>query len=279
MKEKVYFVLLITTFFVFVLFNFSCVHALQKEWQPYILLLFLGSMVAASMVVVEFVHYLRRIDYEKEALEVKKKLQNEYFHEIEKEKSRLADLKANVSKHMETLEKMLENSDIEESKEYADSVLQEYNKKRWKKMCNQPLLDAVLHAKIDVFEEMNIRFDVDSYISEKLPFSESELISIFHNLINNAIEACSRMDDGKERWITFRSGVKNGVFIIHCANSRKKNERIFGRTWKKDVASHGLGKKIVRRIVEKHRGTVLYEQKKESYSVILTVQIQSSEAK
>ena len=97
------------------------------------------------------------------------------------------------------------------------------------------------------------------------------MISIFHNLLDNAIEACMRMKQGEERRISFRTGVKNGQFVLSCVNTRRKNETILGKTWKKDSSLHGLGQKIVEDIVCEHKGNCVCDTKPDSWSVIITL--------
>ena len=254
-REKIYLFFLMVTGIIFLMFTFWCLTILQDGFQLRIAVFFVIFIMAVLFIGIQFTKYLRHMDYEKEILDEKERLQKEYMLEIEKEQEALSELEKNISDYMD----------------HIKSLLEECSKKRWKKMCNHPLLDAVLHSKAEICEKNDILLEVNSFVPENIPFSDAEIISIYHNLLNNAIEACQRMDAGEKRWITFKTGSKNGVFIINAENSRKRNEHIAGNTWKKDKAFHGLGKKIVRDIAEKYHGSCLYDKNKDSYSVIVTV--------
>ncbi len=270
-REKIYLFFLMVTGIIFLMFTFWCLTILQDGFQLRIAVFFVIFIMAVLFIGIQFTKYLRHMDYEKEILDEKERLQKEYMLEIEKEQEALSELEKNISDYMDHIKSLLERAAVKETKEYTETILEECSKKRWKKMCNHPLLDAVLHSKAEICEKNDILLEVNSFVPENIPFSDAEIISIYHNLLNNAIEACQRMDAGEKRWITFKTGSKNGVFIINAENSRKRNEHIAGNTWKKDKAFHGLGKKIVRDIAEKYHGSCLYDKNKDSYSVIVTV--------
>lgn len=275
-RENFYLVFLMVICSIFLTFAFFCLQALQKGFQIHIVFFFIGFVAAALFIGWQFTHYLRHMDYEKEVLIEKERLQEECRLEMKKEQKELEELEQNISQYMKHIEELLERAAVDETKDYAGTILEECSQKRWKKMCNRPLLDAVLHSKAEICEENNIDFEVNSYIPENIAFSEAEMISVYHNLLNNAIEACMRMDEGEMRWITLRSGIKSGFFILQIENTRKRNEKIGGKTWKKDKASHGLGKKIVKDIVEKYNGDCLFEKKRDSYSVIISVAVEEN---
>lgn len=270
-KEKIYLLFLMVTGIIFLMLAFWCLIILQNRFQVRIVLFFVIFIMAVLFIGIQFIKYIRHMDYEKEIFDEKERLQKEYMAEIEQEQKELEKLENNISEYTEHIKELIEKSAIKETKEYAETILEECSRKRWQTMCNHPLLDAVLHSKAESCNANGIEFEVNSFVPEDIPFSDAEIISIYHNLLNNAIEACQRMDAGENRWITLKIGVKNGMFVINVQNSRKRNERITGNTWKKDMAFHGLGKKIVRDIVEKYHGSCLYDKKRDSYSVIITV--------
>lgn len=277
-KEKIYLLFLLVTGIIFLMFTFWCLIILQNGFQLRIALFFVIFILAVLFIGIQFTKYLKYMDYEKEIFEEKERLQKEYMIEIGHEQNELEKLEKNISDYMEHIKNLIEQSAVKETKEYTETILEECGKKRWKPMCNHPLLDAVIHSKAKDCNENKIELEVSSFVPERMPFSDAEIISIYHNLLNNAIEACLRMDIDEKRWIRFKTGVKNGMFIINMQNSRKRNERIIGNTWKKDASFHGLGKKIVRDIVEKYNGSCLYDKKRDSYSVIITVKESVSNA-
>ena len=49
-------------------------------------------------------------------------------------------------------------------------------------------------------DQRNIKFQIETQRIDSLPFSDIEIVSIFGNLLDNAIEACEKIEI-EERWI------------------------------------------------------------------------------
>lgn len=64
---------------------------------------------------------------------------------------------------------------------------------------------------------------VDTEVFSTLPFTDREIISLFGNLLDNALEACEQIK-GKERWIRIKIKKKNQLIYIEIANAIAKNQ-------------------------------------------------------
>ncbi|GAA0705404.1 hypothetical protein GCM10008904_13190 [Paraclostridium ghonii] len=129
-----------------------------------------------------------------------------------------------------------------------------------KKFSNNSIINAILNK---LYEECNIKnicFDSDCYIPNELSISELELIKIFNNLSSNAFEACIKQEISEEKWINFRSYVKENNLIIYQSNSFNgeinfRNERLI--TTKENSKNHGIGVEIIKHIVDGVKGISL----------------------
>lgn len=267
--------------FVFLLLNLLaifCLWGLIRQFNVQLLLLALFFILASVFIGRQLLYFTTHMDYEQEIIEAEKQIQENNRREMEREQESLGKLEQEVSRYMGHIEELLEQAAVEETKEYTQNILAECNKKKWQQMCNRPLLDAVLHSKRQFCDEQGIEFDVMSYVPENMVCTESEMISIFHNLLNNAIEACVRMGRNEKRRVFFRTGVRNGQFVLSCLNTRKKKERFTGKTWKKNSALHGMGQKIVYDIVRRHQGNCVCDKKKDTYSMVITFNLSEEAA-
>lgn len=129
-----------------------------------------------------------------------------------------------------------------------------------KKFSNNSIINAILNK---LYEECNIKnicFDCDCYIPNDLSISELELIKIFNNLSSNAFEACIKQEISEEKWINFKSYVKENNLIIYQNNSfngeiKFRNERLI--TTKSNTKNHGIGVEIIKHIVDGEKGMSL----------------------
>lgn len=122
--------------------------------------------------------------------------------------------------------------------------------------CKNPVLDAILVLKEKEAVEKGINMTVGCNIGENIKMSEVEICSLFGNLLDNAIEASSKVTD--DRRILLSIVEQADVFKIECMNTfvpPKDGKRVWVSR-KKDVEAHGLGMKMIEKICKKHNGSM-----------------------
>ena len=108
-----------------------------------------------------------------------------------------------------------------------------------------------------IMEEMQI----DTEVFSTLPFTDREIISLFGNLLDNALEACEKIND-KERWIKIKIKKKNLLLYIEIANALEEMPKQIQKEFvsnKKDNGLHGYGMKNIQDIVRKYDGIFRYK--------------------
>lgn len=98
------------------------------------------------------------------------------------------------------------------------------------------------------------------------------MVSLFGNLLDNAIEACERMKGG-DRWIQIQISRQKEILNIEISNSiekvpEEKNEEFISS--KENKKLHGYGMKSVRRIVERYTGEIFYQIQERKFCVRVT---------
>ena len=94
---------------------------------------------------------------------------------------------------------------------------------------------------------------------------------IFSNLLDNAIEACGKMER-KRKWITVDIHMKNAMTVIKVENSafecpKRVNGEFVSTKIKREI--HGYGIKSVQSIVEKYGGTGEWKYAEGVFSVCI----------
>ena len=116
------------------------------------------------------------------------------------------------------------------------------------------MLDILLNGKLSQAISAGVRVELlRCHAPESLPLSDAELCSAVVNLMDNAFTAAAA-PDVKVPYIRLDMHVKNNFFIFRLENS-------MGQVPKKSPApGHGLGLRIVRRILEGHGDMIEVEQ-------------------
>lgn len=125
------------------------------------------------------------------------------------------------------------------------------------------ILNILLWVKFNEANKLGI--EIDSQIT-KVNFSfidDLDLCSIWGNLLDNAIAACSEIDKTKFPKIVLCVAKTNDFIMIKiendCVTRRKKSANGFFKTTKAEENLHGIGTKSIRRVAEKYDGTAVFE--------------------
>ena len=117
-------------------------------------------------------------------------------------------------------------------------------------------LNALLHSKRKVIDDNSIEFTCESIMLEQNDISELDLCLVVGNLLDNSIEACLRMEEGR-KYIDLKIKQQGDYLAINLINSFNEKEGMkINQTSKDDKTMHGFGLKSVREIAKVHNGTL-----------------------
>lgn len=132
----------------------------------------------------------------------------------------------------------------------------------------QPTVDSMLHYKMSVAKN-NISIKVETSIPEKLNIDDFDITVILGNLLDNAIEACCKLEEEKREIVLSLRLVKNQFFVLIENPFNGKIRWKHGRplTDKEDRSNHGIGLQNVKRVVEKYNGIMEMSEENKIFRV------------
>ena len=126
------------------------------------------------------------------------------------------------------------------------------------------VIDSILSYKLQESDRLGIETKMDVKVPKDLNVSAYVLTGILTNLLDNAIEACEKVQDKKIK-ITIKYAKK--MLIIRISNTydgKEKFNSVMGiKTSKKDKELHGYGIKSIRHMVESVDGDFEIHTKEE----------------
>lgn len=121
-------------------------------------------------------------------------------------------------------------------------------------------VDALLYQKRKRAEEEGIRWECDVQMPKGCCINEFDLCILFGNLLDNALEACGRMQGDQCRFLNIQARTVKKCFLLQVKNSMDRmEEHADGFAHKGDVSEHGIGLLNVRDVVNKYDGMVNIE--------------------
>lgn len=241
-----------------------------------IIVLVKSLLIVTCILTIFFNFGAFRIGKQKREIEVIDQLNKQQAEQfkISKETMEIVNVKYHDLKgQIEELEKIVSKGDMEQS--LADLRRQIGNYEYIAKTGNE-CLDVILTEKGLYCQKHGITLN---YMAdgEALGFMDKiDLVALFGNILNNAVEAVEKLTDPNRKIITLSVHRKENILYIASENyfvgklSLKDNLPV---TTKTDKTSHGYGIKSIRNVVQKYGGSFVLACKDGVFSVNIAVPV------
>ena len=138
-------------------------------------------------------------------------------------------------------------------------------------------IDYLIGSKKTAAEEKGIRFSAEAEFPRNINIKSSDLCAILGNLLDNAIEACAKIEDKDRREIHLIIRRIRHMLIVKVENSFDDKPVVVDgeyKTSKTDGGLHGWGIKSARAAAEKYDGYVQSSCKDDVFSTVVTLSYQ-----
>lgn len=237
------------------------------------------------IIILAFINFINYYFYiilaQKNKMEFQTKLQmkqismyEEWYEEIKNVRQENQSFEHDLKNHFEILMDICEagKSNPEESikriKDYLNSIGMEYKGLRANIETGNMAIDAVVGIKKSFAMSKGIKLSTELYIPKDMNCNNMDLVIILGNLLDNAIEACEKINDNKNIRLVMKYVLNNLLISIEnnyngqIETAEKENEPLFlPKTTKGDFIHHGIGLQNVRNIVDKYDGEMSWSAK------------------
>lgn len=154
---------------------------------------------------------------------------------------------------------------LEEIRKYIDSMGVGYNRTGCDTDSGNLMMDFAVDMKKNYAQSRGIPMEVELNIPKEMNYNSMDLVIFLSNLLDNAIEACERMENREAARIVLRLQYKMSNLVVFIKNtydghldgrSSGEQEAVPIGTSKADKTAHGIGMKNVMDIVNKYHGVL-----------------------
>lgn len=194
-------------------------------------------------------------EVELEVLSTQKQIQNEHFFAIEANKQNLLKIQNTIYNDM--------NNDIDINSDKTRELIDKYINELRITYCQNKVVDAILYHKKALAQAKKIKIDIQASIPQDLNIEHIDLMFIFNNLLDNAIEACSFLPEN-ERFIQMTALIKTNFLLVKIINAKSNEAKIkddTSFTTKANTKEHGLGLQIINKVCQKYNGNFSIDDK------------------
>ncbi len=184
-------------------------------------------------------------------------------------------------KHVSAVHFMLENKQYHEAKTYLDQLVDGYEETNLSIRGERGIVAGVLHQMYRQAQNKGIAvvYDLDLPLST-LPLSDQHIVALLGNLLSNSMDACEEWQSKhhEQALLTLQFYKRSGLYLLTCKNNSlpipssilDQLFHSYGNTTKGN-GHEGLGTKMMKDIVEEHKGFLDFTYKKEEFLVKIKI--------
>lgn len=246
---------------------FTCYDGLEKISHPMYFVILICINVSTYFVVRDILNILNnRIDkmrmqeemsINEKLLEIQKSQYASWITQIEAVRRARHDLKH----HIAIIQSFVEKDDKVGLQEHIKKFQKTIPESSPMILCNHMNVNSILLHYYERAQKEKVKFEIIADIEEKISINAQDLAVIFGNCLENAFEACARMDLCEEKSVSLMAKpVGSGIAIIidNTFDGQVVKEKDVYLSSKRSKQA-GIGMASVKLIVQKYGGIVAFE--------------------
>ena len=164
--------------------------------------------------------------------------------------------------HIQTMLILMENGENQRLKEYLEGLNADLTEVDQVLKTGNVMADAILNSKLSLARAKGIAVNAKAKVPDRMRISDVNLCAMLGNLLDNAIEACLRIEEPEKRFIRVYIGIMKQQLYISVTNSMgKRPEKTGGRflsskSGRDEMARFGFGLMRIDVIAEQNGGYV-----------------------
>lgn len=209
--------------------------------------------------------------HEDEMLRREIKYRDEYYQDIERYQERIQDIKHDMKNQLMALYGVVELGMDDAIRNALKNMVNEIGMVEESIYSSNPVLNSILKDKASKAKENGIKIRINAFIPKKVTIEPGDMGVLYGNLLDNAIEACCKVNQ-EERFIEFETKYQKQKLLITIRNSKVPEKNTMLCTTKEDKRAHGRGIQSVRKVAERYNGNVLLKDEQRIFeaNVLLT---------
>lgn len=181
--------------------------------------------------------------------------QIKYYQMLEEQYGQMERLRHDLKNHIITMQGLSEEKDWEKMRAYLLRMEEAGGLTGSEDVTGNRAVDALLFQKRMLAESKKIHWNCSLQIPKDTPAGEFALCVLLGNILDNAIEACERIEG--ERFIEIQSGMIKKCFLLEIKNSTDlKDIQTLERSQKRGGKESGIGMANIRDTLERLDGAM-----------------------
>lgn len=203
-------------------------------------------------------------------------LQIHHYEYVKEKENELRAFRHDLKNHLLVLESLHDAGKHKEFYDYINSMRGYLLADKHFIDTGNAIMDALLNEKFAYANQLGIELEHHIRIIPNLSLSVMDSCILLGNSLDNAIEACMRMEDNEHRHIRFQLVYLHNTLVMKVTNTIGKKvlaEGITFETTKENRELHGLGIRNMKNIADAHDGLFNLEVRDQHVILQITLYI------
>ncbi|NBH13192.1 GHKL domain-containing protein [Lachnospiraceae bacterium] len=174
---------------------------------------------------------------------------NQYVEEAKARYDRTKSFRHDIRNHIAVIKDLLRSGKLDEAVNYMEDLDDMAEKMSFPVSTNNPVVDILVGNKLGIAKSMGIDVDCSLFLPYPCGLKDIDICIILSNTLDNAIQACKRLDAGIEKQIHVSGRIQGDFLMIETRNSFSG----------KGVFKEGTGLSNVKKVAEKYNGAMSIE--------------------
>lgn len=243
----------------FEMYKLNVYYTLSGHVIIYVTFNFIAVLLNYSTVYIYNV--IRQAAMHEQELEYAQKLKEKeymYYQMALENDNKIRCIRHEIGNQLQTIDALVNSNNKVSAKDITDSLKSIYASVVQIDISDNEIVNIVLANKQKKALENNVKLEIEvRSIPAELKIKNLDLSVMLNNLIDNAIEATSNLED-KVKTVLVKMVYNSESFIFVVQNPTDMNDGDFTKTQlktsKKDEEAHGIGLTLVKKTVDKYQG-------------------------
>lgn len=237
-----------------------------------ILTAYLGLMYINAIVFGIFESILRHLDkeYKYKMIEKQLELQVSHYSKLAETRETLFEVIHDFKNHLNCIYNLYKYNKGKELGKYIENLISITDSENVVDTGN-PVIDALLNDKTNIAQRLGINFNKVLNLPSGINIAHNDICAILGNSLDNAIEACKRIENKSlMKEIELSMNYRDSYLIIVVTNTFDQpplKEGRFFRSSKVTPGLHGLGMQSIERTVKKYNGNMVIKCDKSLFAL------------
>ncbi|HCC35927.1 MAG TPA: hypothetical protein DEQ02_10040 [Ruminococcaceae bacterium] len=226
-----------------------------------IVLIEVVSLFASNIAVFGIFEQQMEAQNERERMRITEQQilhQTAYYKDMVEQQGEVREIRHDLKNCLSSLASYLRVNDFQQVAEYSKKIDKMADSLKMQVNTGYQALDIIFWGKVRLAEHCGVNFSYSLFMPEDMRVDEMDLCIILANALDNAIEACKKIEEPGRRKISLVLKTEGDYISIYIENSTGKKvivpEGGLVKTTKEDAKNHGFGLQSIKNLAEKYNG-------------------------